>query len=102
MGIDSDFEEQDTSEILNLEDNTITLGNPMNIKRIAHGMAVITIDNKDRLAVFGVSDENDDFLDSVETLNPRTKKWEISDLKLKESKGAFGYISLHNDFISNL
>jgi len=101
-GLDSDVNSQDTSEILNLEDNTITLGNPMNTKRWGHGMAVITIDNEDRLAVFGGKDENGDYLDSVETLNPRTRKWEISDLKLNEAKRGFGYISLPNDFISNL
>merc|ERR1711902_408313 len=44
---------RDTSEILNLNDNTIRRGNPMNTKRSFHGMAVITIDNEDRLAVFG-------------------------------------------------
>ena len=101
-GWDSDFNAQDTSEILNLEDNTITLGNPMNTKRYLHGMAVITIDNEDRLAVLGGKDENVDFLYGVETLNPRTRKWELSDLKLKEAKMSFGYTSLPNDFISKL
>ena len=91
-----------TSEIFNLEDNTITSGNPMNTKRYAHGMAVITIDNEDRLAVFGGDRDNYHYLDSVETLNPRTKKWEISDLKLEKAKENFGYISLPNDFISKL
>ena len=98
----------DTSEILNLQDNTITIGNPMNTKRIGHGMAVITIDNEDRLAVFGGYDgdknwdDKYDVLDSVETLNPRTRKWEESELKLSKEKAIFGYISLPNDFISNL
>ena len=101
-GWDSILTEQDTSEILNLQDNTITRGNPMNTKRFSHGMAVITIDNEDRLAVFGGQDGNGDYLDSVETLNPRTKKWEISDLKLEKAKENFGYISLPNDFISKL
>ena len=59
-------------------------------------MAVITIGNEDRLAVFGGIDEN------VETLNPQTRKWEVSDLKLKEAKVNFGYTSLPNDFISKL
>ena len=65
-------------------------------------MAVITIDNEDRLAVLGGKDENVDFLYGVETLNPRTRKWELSDLKLKEAKMSFGYTSLPNDFISKL
>ena len=102
-GLDSDLNVQDTAELLNLQDSTISLGNPMNTKRRGHGMAVITIDNEDRLAVFGGLGENFVWLDNVETLHPRTRKWEIaSDLKLKETKQSFGYISLPNDFISNL
>ena len=92
----------DTVEFLNLDDYTITLGNPMNTLRRYHGMAVITIDNEDRLAVFGGNDENDDFLDSVETLNSRTRNWEVSDLKLKVGKETFGYISVPNDVILKL
>ena len=102
-GSDSVTFAQDSTEFLNMQDNTITLGNPMNTKKSAHGMAVITIDSEDRLAVFEGLGENYDYLDSVETLNTRTRKWEIvSDLKLKEDKYGFGYISLPNDFIANL
>ena len=101
-GVDDD-NVLDTTEVFNLEDNTITLGSPMNTKRWKHGMAVITVDDEDRLAIFGGRDENGDYLDSVEILNPRSRKWEVkSDLKLKEPKEEFGYISLTNDFISNL
>ena len=101
-GEDSLSNYDNTSEFLNLEDNTITLGNPMNTNRTGHGMAVITIDNKDRLAVFGGSDENIDNPVTVETLNPITRKWEVSDLKLTEGKNDFGYTSLPNDLISKL
>ena len=92
----------DTVEFLNLDDYIITLGNPMNTIRRHHGMAVITIGNEDFLAVFGGWDENFDYLDSVEILNPRNMKWEVSDLKLKEAKGYFGYTSVPNDFIAKL
>ena len=89
-----------STEILDLDHNTITLGNSMNSKRASHGMAVITVDNEDRLAVFGGYHRY--FRVSVETLNPKTREWEFSDLKLKERKREFGYISLHNDFIAEL
>ena len=93
----------DSTELLNLEENTIIIGSPINTSRWRHGMAVITVDDEDRLAIFGGRDENGDYLDSVETLNPRSRKWEVmNNLKLKESKEEFGYISLPNDFISNL
>ena len=101
-GRDSDFNKQDTTEILNVYGNIISLGNSMNTKRIGHGMAMITIDNEDRLAVFGGQDENWDYLESVETLNPKTRKWEVSDLKLKQAKGYFGYTSVPNNFLSKI
>ena len=91
------------SEIFDMKDNTIILGNPMNTKRSYHGMAVITIANEDRLTVFGGRDENLNRLDSVEIFNSSTRKWEIvSDLKLEEAKAAFGYVSLPYDVISKL
>ena len=65
-------------------------------------MAMITIEYEDRRAVFGGQDGNWDYLESVETLTPRTKKWEMSDLKLIQAKGYFGYTSVPNDFISKL
>ena len=104
-GRDSDYNDNDPIEILNLDDNTITLGNSMNTKRRFHGMAVITIEDENRLAVFGgaqTGHDGIDILDSVETLNPRTRNWEVSELKLTEAKGMFGYTSVHNDFISKL
>ena len=101
-GRDSNFNKQDTSEILDLDGNTNSIGNSMNTKKIGHGMAMITIDNEDRLAVFGGQDENWDYLESVETLNPKTRKWEVSDLKLKQAKGYFGYTSVPNNFLSKI
>ena len=92
----------DSTEILNLANKTIDLGNPMITKRRSHGMAVITIKKEDRLAVFGGINDNDETLNTVETLNPKTRKWENSDLKLKEAKSLFGYSSVPHDFLSNL
>ena len=101
-GFDSDGNEHGTTEILNFEDNTIMLGNSMNTKRDSHGMALISTDDEDRLAVFGGINENLVPLDSVETFNSKTKKWEVSDLKLGGDKTSFGYTSILNDFISKL
>ena len=93
----------DTTELLIVDDITILMpGNPMNTKRYTHGLAVITINGEDRLTVFGGNDDNDQSIDSVETLNPITREWEVSDLRLKATKFDFGYISLTNEFISKL
>ena len=92
----------DSTEILNLANKTITQGNPLNTKRRSHGMALITINKENRIAVFGGINGNEESLNTVETLNPKTRKWENSDLKLKEAKSLFGYISVPHDFLSNL
>ena len=108
-----DIVTQDFTEILNTEDNTIMQGNPLNYARHSHGMAEITIANEQRLAVFGGTDEyvfrlkgkrkrraSDDTDNGfpLETLNPRTRQWEISDLKLNNY--GFGYVSLSKDFVT--
>ena len=47
----------DSTEVLDTEDGSITMASPMNSKRYAHGMGVVTIDGEDRIAVFGGYDE---------------------------------------------
>ena len=101
-GYDYDGNIHETTEILNLRDHTVTQGNPLNTKRDNHGMATITIDNQEQLAVFGGIDENFDSLESIETLNATTRLWEVSDLKLNAERHSFGYSSVSNDVISNL
>ena len=43
----------DSTEVLDTEDGSVTMASPMNSKRDGHGMGVVTINGKDRLAVFG-------------------------------------------------
>ena len=42
----------DSAEILDTEDGSVTMASPMNTKSFLHGMGVVTINGKDRLAVF--------------------------------------------------
>ena len=81
-----------STEILDTEDESVTVGSPMNSERYGHGIGVITINGEDRLAVFGGSDGND-FLDSVELYNAQTQMWECSDIKLNNCKRSFGFLS---------
>ena len=69
------------------------MASPMNSGRSDHGMGVVTINGEERLAVFGGRNENGT-LDSVELYNSQTGKWEIKDIKLKEAKKQFGFLSL--------
>ena len=82
----------DSTEILNTEDGSITMGSSMNFKRTHHGMDFVTINGEDRLAVFGGTNSRD--LDCVEVYNTQTKKWEITSIKMKEPKMGFGYLSM--------
>ena len=79
------------------------MASPMNSKRYGHGMGVLTIKGEDRLAVLGGSSNGirNNRLDSVETYNAKTEKWEISDIKLSEPKSYFGFLTVKlSDIIS--
>ena len=62
-------------------------------------MDVITINGEERLAVFGGEDQHGGVewrneLDSVELYNTKTKKWEITDMKLREARSYFGFLKV--------
>jgi len=89
----------DSTEILDTEDGSVTMASPMNFKRADHGMGVVTISGEDRLAVLGGYDSDSGKfkgkgLDSFELYNTQTEKWETTDIKLKEAKRAFGFLSV--------
>ena len=71
----------------------------MNSKRFMHGMCVVTINGKDRLAVFGGFNGRN----SLELYNSETEKWETSDLKLSRAKSGFSFLTVKlGDILSNL
>ena len=91
-----------SAEIFDIEDNSITMApNSMNVGRSYHGIGVLTVDDQDRLAVFGGKNESGD-LDSVELLDPKTLQWEISDMKLNGKRADFGFLSVKYEDICKL
>ena len=74
------------------------MASPMNSKRVSHGVGVVTINGEDRLAVFGGEyhgrGEWRNELDSVELYNNKTKKWEITHMKLREARSDFGFLKV--------
>ena len=88
----------DSTEIIDTKDESVIMGGTMNSKRRKHGMGVITINGEDRLAVFGGEDhgrgEWRNEVDSVELYNTKTKKWEITDMKLREARSYFGFLKV--------
>ena len=104
-GFDERRNTHKTTEIFDTESKTITLGNPMNVERNSY-TGVITVNNEDRVALFGGTQYRygstlfDTFLEMVETLNPKTMKWEVSDMKLAITRNEFASVTVSNDFIS--
>ena len=86
------FEELDSTEILDVENGTVTMASPMNLKRSGHGMGVVNVNGEERLAVFG------GFRDvgySVELYNTETQKWELAEnLKLNIPRTKFGFVNV--------
>ena len=100
--LDSNFNDLDSTEMLDIEDGSISMASPMNSKRYGHGMGVVTINGKDRLAVFGGHDGRTR-LDSVELYNTQTEKWEMIDYKLSEAKSYFSFLTVKlEDILSQL
>ena len=82
-----------STEIIDTVDSSAYMASPMKFKRVSHGMGTITINGEDRLAVFGGCGERTN-LDCVEIYNSQTEKWENTDIKLKEDKAYFGFLSV--------
>ena len=74
----------------------------MNIRRANHGIGILTINDEDRLAVFGGENAHSNSLDSVEIFNTKSQKWEMSDIKLKEGRHGFGFLSVRHEYLSKI
>ena len=90
----------DSTEIFDPEDGTVTLAGKLNCKRFNHGIGILTINNEDKLAVFGGSDnirkrlqDGRTDLRSVELYDYQNDKWEISNIKLEKATSNFGFLS---------
>ena len=83
----------DSTEILNIDDESIVLASPLNSIRCNHGMGIVTMNGIDRLATFGGEKRavELDFRNTVEIFNTQTEKWENSDMKLTKPRGYFGF-----------
>ena len=96
-----DLVTQCSTEILDPETLSITIASPMNRRRSEHGMSVVTINDEDRLAVFGGFEDNFRDLRCFELYNTKTQKWELTkEISLRKGKRGFGYLSVRNEMIS--
>ena len=74
---------------IDIESETVIMANPMNDIRFAHGIGNMTINNRERLVVFGGPQSGN----SVEVYNPHSQTWQNTNIKLKNSTYAFGFLS---------
>ena len=61
----------------------------LNFPRQYHGIGIVTINDEEKLAVFGGLGETWNKLDNVEFYNTKTKTWETSKITLTEPNWAF-------------
>ena len=89
-----------STEILDMKTMELRPGGNLIMSRYRPGMGIITWQGKPTLIAFGGRVSHGAFLDSVETWDDLTETWTmLPQLKLKEPKMAFGYITLPTDFI---
>ena len=102
-GEDDEGHPNDSTKILHVQDDGEIIpsnATSMNVKRNGHGIGLFTIQGEERIAVFGGFDF--DALDSIETFNYKSGKWELSEFKLSKRNNYFGSVSLPNDFILSM
>ena len=100
-GSNSTFSHLDCTEIIDTDKRVSLTASPMNHKRDGHGIGVVNINGKERVAIFGGSYEFCHNLDSVELYNTETGKWEKTDIKLNEPKMEFPFLTVRlSDIIS--
>ena len=89
-----------STEIFDPQDDSITMASKMNFERCYGGIGLITINEKEQLVVFGGDGQG---ADNFEVYNTDTGTWEISSIKLKNSKENDAYLSVRlGDIIPKL
>ena len=72
----------------------------MNEVRAYHGLAVALVNNEPTLLAFGGSYYQNG--DSIEIWNPDDETWTLAnDMKLRETKNAFGFLSIPLHLLCN-
>ena len=89
---------------MNYPTSSRTVGN-LNEARGIHGLAVAHVDNEPTLLAFGGNYyQNGDwnFKDSIEIWNQDDETWTLAtDMKLRENKYSFGFLSVPSHLICN-
>lgn len=76
----------DSTEILNIETGDITMAAPMNFKRREHGIGILSLENQDRVVVFGGVGQGNSAMKTVEVYITENDTWQMTDIELHTSK----------------
>ena len=90
----------DSTEIIDIDTGAIEFASPLNAPRSDHGIGIISINDENRVTVFGGKNPSGCIKQSVETYNPCTQKWEKSEMELTECRRDFGYLTVQLGDIS--
>ena len=85
-----------STEVIDLSNGTSRRVGDLNIARHHHGMGIMEINGKDKVVVFGGSNNHDKELDSVEEWDEKTETWTLSTMKLSEPKSSFAYCQINS------
>ena len=86
-----------STEILDIDDGSVTMASPLNFKRYGHSIGAVTINAEDKLAVFGGKDGyngSDGIYHRAELYNTQSKEWEITNAFPVVKKARFGFLSV--------
>ena len=98
-GIDEEINGFSSTEILDTKDGSTTMASPMNFKRAFHGIGILTINDEDRIVVFGGS-VHDYF---VEVYNAKMDKWELTEVELKTNYlYVYGFLSTKFNLLAEI
>ena len=84
----------DCTEIIDTDRRVSLTARAMTHKRFGHGIGVVNVNGKERLAIFGGRHGFCKWLDCVELFDTKTEKWEKTNIKLNEPKEYFGFLNV--------
>ena len=83
-----------STEIIDIDKVTISMASPMNSGRFNHGIGFVTINDQERLVVFGGEEYSDKPNYNIDIYNTRTGKWETSFSKLNKPRTEFDFLTV--------
>ena len=88
------YKYDDTTEIIDTDDGSVTMGGSMKIGRVGHGMGTIMVKGEQRLVVFGGVNKPGGRPVSVEVYDAKKDQWELAEFTLENPRFDFGYVTV--------